>query len=230
MEYVLRTEWEWLRFDEWEFWRCQKNDFPISRLEAPMFRSELVPYATMFLRVSLGILFLIHGMNKLQWKSWWRKRTFAVHCCDNMFHPVRILQVDTKSQITGRLIAAARALAEISRTDLAAASGVPVETLARMESSGSACLQSESDVEAVSQALKNFGVLFVPEGDGIGAGVRLRFMRQDVRQIGRLENEGGIARDDDVPWSMFAGLDQIRAGGISADRAERPETIMRWLA
>ena len=29
--------------------------------------------------------------------------------------------------------------------------------------------------------------------------VRLKFLRQDVRQIGRLETEGGIVADDDVP-------------------------------
>ena len=33
----------------------------------------------------------------------------------------------------------------------------------------------------------------------MGAGVRLKFTRQDVKQIGRLENEGGFARSDDVP-------------------------------
>jgi hypothetical protein len=103
------------------------------------------------------------------------------------------------SQITGRLIAAARALTGISRADLAGASGVPVETLDRMEASGSAWLLPGSEVEAVSGALENFGVLFVPEDNGIGAGVRLRFTRQDVRQISRLEGEGGIVRNDDVP-------------------------------
>jgi hypothetical protein len=41
--------------------------------------------------------------------------------------------------------------------------------------------------------------MFIPEGGGIGAGVRLKFLRQDVKQIGRLENEGGIVADDDVP-------------------------------
>jgi hypothetical protein len=33
----------------------------------------------------------------------------------------------------------------------------------------------------------------------MGAGVRLKFTRQDTRQIGRLENEGGMTRPDDVP-------------------------------
>jgi hypothetical protein len=68
-----------------------------------------------------------------------------------------------------------------------------------MEASGSAWLQPGGDLEAVSRALEAFGAVFIPESDGIGAGVRLKFMRQDVRQIGRLEGEGGIVADDDVP-------------------------------
>ena len=47
--------------------------------------------------------------------------------------------------------------------------------------------------------LENFGAVFLPEGDGFGAGVRLKFLRRDVRQIVRLEGEGGIVNDDDVP-------------------------------
>ena len=68
-----------------------------------------------------------------------------------------------------------------------------------MEASGSAWLQPGSDLEAISRALERFGAVFFPESDGIGAGVRLKFMRQDVRQIARLEGEGGIVADDDVP-------------------------------
>jgi hypothetical protein len=49
------------------------------------------------------------------------------------------------------------------------------------------------------RALEAFGAMFIAEADGMGAGVRLKFTRQDVRQIGRLEGEGGVARSDDVP-------------------------------
>ncbi len=54
-------------------------------------------------------------------------------------------------------------------------------------------------VPALRQALENFGVLFVPEDGNVGAGVRLKFTRTDARQIGRLEGEGGLVKDDDVP-------------------------------
>jgi transcriptional regulator with XRE-family HTH domain len=101
--------------------------------------------------------------------------------------------------VTGRLIAAARALTGLSAKDLATTSGVSIETLRQMEASGGAWLQPGADLDAVKRALETFGVIFIPESDGIGAGVRLKFLRQDVRQIGRLETEGGIVADDDVP-------------------------------
>jgi transcriptional regulator with XRE-family HTH domain len=102
-------------------------------------------------------------------------------------------------QMTGRLIAAARALAGVSRSDLAKSAGIAPSTLARMEAEGGAIVRPAAPADALRRALENFGVQFIPEGDGMGAGVRLRFMRQDVKQIGRMEGEGGLVREDDVP-------------------------------
>ena len=104
-----------------------------------------------------------------------------------------------KSLMTGRLIVAARALTGISQSDLAKASGIPLVALGHIEASGAAPLQSGNDAEALTRALESFGAMFIPEGDGFGAGVRLKFLRQDVKQIGRLEGEGGLVKDDDVP-------------------------------
>jgi hypothetical protein len=104
-----------------------------------------------------------------------------------------------KTPITGRLIAAARVLTGISHARLSEACGLPVPALIEMEAAGSAVPRSAADAEAVRRALENFGAMFIPEGGGIGAGVRLKFLRQDVKQIGRLEGEGGLVRDDDVP-------------------------------
>ena len=92
------------------------------------------------------------------------------------------------------MILAARGLVGISRADLARASGIAVETLKQMESNGCAWLQSEGESEAVSRELERFGVIFIPESDGMGAGVRLLFKRQDIRQISSLENEGASRR------------------------------------
>ena len=104
-----------------------------------------------------------------------------------------------KTQISGRLIAAARALTGISQEDFAAACGLSVEALRVMEAGGSAWLRSERDAEEVSYGLDHYGVIVIEESDGMGAGVRLKFTRQDVSQIARLENEGGIIGSDDAP-------------------------------
>jgi hypothetical protein len=104
-----------------------------------------------------------------------------------------------KTQSSGRLIAAARGLTGISQAEFAAAAGLPVEELCLMEAGGSAWLSSERDVEAVSRGLQHYGVIVIEESSGMGAGVRLKFTRQDVRQIARLEGEGGIVGSDDAP-------------------------------
>lgn len=104
-----------------------------------------------------------------------------------------------ETRITGRLIAAARALTGISQPDFAMAAGLGVETLRRIEESGSAFVQSVPDGEGLLRGLEHFGVIVIGEADGMGAGVRLKFQRQDVRQIARLEGEGGIVGSDDAP-------------------------------
>ena len=105
----------------------------------------------------------------------------------------------SKTQITGRLVAAARALTGVSRKDLAHAAGISHQKLSRMESSGSAELRSGAETNAVRRALEEFGAVFLFESDGFGAGVRLKFTRQDVRQIDRFEDEGGPSVRDDAP-------------------------------
>jgi len=101
--------------------------------------------------------------------------------------------------MTGRMVEAARALAGISRKDFARAAGIPVEAIGMMEANGSARLHSEDVVKALRRAFDTFGVVVIEEGDGMGAGVRLKFTRQDVKQIIRLEGEGGIVHSDDAP-------------------------------
>lgn len=94
-------------------------------------------------------------------------------------------------RLTERLVAAGRALTGVSQSELATAAGVPVETLALLEAGGAAWIP-ENEAQALGRALEVFGAVMVPEGDGVGAGVRLKFTRQDARQIGRPETEGGV--------------------------------------
>ena len=49
------------------------------------------------------------------------------------------------------------------------------------------------------RGMDHYGVLIVEETADLGAGVRLKFTRSDVRQIARLENEGGMIASDDAP-------------------------------
>ncbi len=101
-------------------------------------------------------------------------------------------------KLTGRLVAAARVLAGISRDDFAKAAGITTERLLTVEAKGSAWI-NDDDAPRLNQALNRYGVVIVEESDGLGAGVRLKFTRQDVKQLLRLEAEGGPARPDDVP-------------------------------
>ena len=103
------------------------------------------------------------------------------------------------TKMTGRLIAAGRALAGVSREDFAGAAEISVETMGLLEAKGSARVDSEGDAEAVSRAFEKFGIVVVEEDGNMGAGVRLKFTRQDVKQISRLEGEGGMVRSDDAP-------------------------------
>jgi hypothetical protein len=102
--------------------------------------------------------------------------------------------------ISGRQIAAARALVSVNQTALAEAAEISLNSLKRMEAnsvnlpaSGAPC-----KVTAVRRALERFGAVFVPEEGSFGAGVRLKFNRTETRQIGGWEGEGGRVADDDI--------------------------------
>lgn len=107
--------------------------------------------------------------------------------------------MNTKDKLTGRLVAAARALAGISQKDFAKAAGLPEERIATIEAKDSAWISSEGEAAALRLAFDVFGIVIIDEGDGMGAGVRLKFTRQDVKQLARLEGEGGAVRSDDAP-------------------------------
>jgi len=102
-------------------------------------------------------------------------------------------------KISGRLVAAARALAGVSQADFAGAAGLSLETIRFIEADGSTFLQNDRDIRAITHALDHFGIVIIDESADMGAGVRLKFTRQDTRQIARLEGEGGMARADDAP-------------------------------
>ncbi len=75
--------------------------------------------------------------------------------------------------ITGRQIAAARALAGVSQADLAKDANLSIPTVKRMEGSPGIAQGLHNNIAAVRRALESAGVEFIPENGG-GAGVRLR--------------------------------------------------------
>ena len=75
--------------------------------------------------------------------------------------------------LTGRQIAAARALLGMSQADLATQGNLSVPTIKRMEGSPGPATGLANNVDAVRRALEAAGVEFIPENGG-GAGVRLR--------------------------------------------------------
>lgn len=69
-------------------------------------------------------------------------------------------------KLTGRLIAAARALAGVSRDDFAGAAGLSKEAYTRLERKGAAWLTTADDIASISRSLAHFGILVVEERDG----------------------------------------------------------------
>lgn len=72
-----------------------------------------------------------------------------------------------------RQIKAARALAGLSQTDLAKASGISLPTIKRLEAQDGDIGGRPATVAAIRAALEGAGVVFLPE-NGNGPGVALR--------------------------------------------------------
>lgn len=98
-------------------------------------------------------------------------------------------------QITGPLCRAARALVQWPRTQLASTSGVAKSDIRAFETGD--VDPGEDAKAALRHALESAGAVFLDEDD-LGAGVRLRFTKRDVKQLRRLEGEGGVVGEDDV--------------------------------
>lgn len=76
-------------------------------------------------------------------------------------------------EISGRQLAAARALVGLTQANLAGSANISVPTLKRMEASEAAVTGMKNNVAAIRTALEAAGVEFIAENGG-GVGVRLR--------------------------------------------------------
>ena len=76
-------------------------------------------------------------------------------------------------KVSVRQVKAARALLDWSQNDLAAACGISVPTIKRIEANDGALGGRADTAEAIREALEAAGVEFIAENGG-GPGVRLR--------------------------------------------------------
>lgn len=98
--------------------------------------------------------------------------------------------------ITGPLAHAARALVQWPRDHVARLAGLDEAALADFEAG-----RADPDDAArarLRHALEEGGAHFLPDENGLGVGVRLRFAARDIPAINRLEGEGGVVGSDDV--------------------------------
>lgn len=98
--------------------------------------------------------------------------------------------------ITGPICRAARAIVELSRQKLSAASGIDESVIEAFERK--IATPPPGTVKRLQETLEEMGAVFIPE-DTRGAGVRLKFTQSEARRIATLESEGGPIRSDDVP-------------------------------
>jgi len=79
------------------------------------------------------------------------------------------------NHLSGRQIAAARALLGIGQAELAAMSKISAPTLRRMEASENKIAAVPNNIAAVIKALEDAGIIFINAGDvAQGAGVTIK--------------------------------------------------------
>lgn len=98
--------------------------------------------------------------------------------------------------LTGDLARAGRALTQVSLERIAQHAGLDTEQLRSFER-GSTELDDGQLLE-LTCALEHYGVLFFPDDDEGGYGVRRKFTARTVKRVENWENEGGPAYEDDI--------------------------------
>jgi hypothetical protein len=99
------------------------------------------------------------------------------------------------TSLTAAQCRAGRALIEWSPAQLSQSAAIDVQTIVDFE--GRVRAADETTRRRLRAALEAAGVTFIAENGG-GAGARLKFSREEVWEVGRWEEEGGKAGEDDV--------------------------------
>jgi hypothetical protein len=103
--------------------------------------------------------------------------------------------VPPPTALTAAQCRAGRALIEWSQAQLSQSASIDLQTVADFEKRFRA--PDETTRRRLRAALEAAGVVFISENGG-GAGARLRFSREEVWEVNRWEDEGGLAGEDDV--------------------------------
>jgi transcriptional regulator with XRE-family HTH domain len=103
--------------------------------------------------------------------------------------------VVTPTALTAAQCRAGRALIEWSQAQLSQAASIDPQTIADFERRFRS--PDETTRRRLRATLEAAGVVFISENGG-GAGARLKFSREEVLEVNRWEDEGGIAGEDDV--------------------------------
>jgi hypothetical protein len=99
------------------------------------------------------------------------------------------------TSLTASQCRAGRALIEWSQAQLSQSASIDVQTIADFEKRFRAA--DETTRRRLRATLEAAGVVFIAENGG-GAGVRLKFSREEVWEVNRWEEEGGKSGEDDI--------------------------------
>ncbi|WP_372698886.1 XRE family transcriptional regulator [Arthrobacter sp. JSM 101049] len=102
----------------------------------------------------------------------------------------------TPEDLTPDLARAARALTQVSARVIGRAAGLEKQQVRAFEK-GKEPLAADQ-LRHLRRALEEHGVVFIPDDDQGGCGVRRKFNSSKVRRLETWEGEGGPAYEDDI--------------------------------
>jgi DNA-binding transcriptional regulator YiaG len=175
----LRPAGKWKPFakvlhgDNWREWSAAGNNSSCKR------RASIVNHSKYAWRVSLsGSIKVVFRLAMALPLRLINLAQYDLYRASQTWRQAEFIIMSEINHITGRQIAAARALTGLGQVELAVQSNISAPTLRRMEAAGIAPISPSNNLRAVVSALESAGVIFVPE-NGEGAGVRLKKDRQE---------------------------------------------------
>jgi hypothetical protein len=105
------------------------------------------------------------------------------------------LPVAAPTALTAAQCRAGRALIDWTQAQLSQSAAIDIQTITDFEKRFRAA--DETTRRRLRATLEAAGVVFISENGG-GAGVRLKFSREEVWEVNRWEDEGGVPGEDDI--------------------------------